>query len=177
MHNLTHRPREHFRRYLIESDKLQESSKTYRRPTTQLIAAVIIFFAKNAIVMSLLYYNIEDRLVREILHYNLSICQQTQPFYIQLSGAGHALQCFRPDTHLTDFYISKTLAGMRTKVSSQSHEWFKNAKDKQTKFIFIHVYINKNESPKCMYAHNFRTTAPNWIILFFWFVIVRTRFV
>ncbi|KAJ3646905.1 hypothetical protein Zmor_024465 [Zophobas morio] len=29
------------------------------------------------------------------------------------------------------------------------------------------IYINKNESPKCMYAHNLRTTAPNWTILFF----------
>lgn len=28
------------------------------------------------------------------------------------------------------------------------------------------IYINKNESPKCMNPHNFRTTASNWIINF-----------
>lgn len=39
---------------------------------------------------------------------------------------------------------------------------------------FIYIYIN--ELPKCMYAHNFWTTAPNRIFYFVFF-IVRTCFV
>lgn len=29
---------------------------------------------------------------------------------------------------------------------------------------------------KCMYPHNFQTNAPNWIINFVVFVIVKTKF-
>lgn len=29
------------------------------------------------------------------------------------------------------------------------------------------IKMSKNESPKCIYSHNIRSTAPNWIILMF----------
>lgn len=44
--------------------------------------------------------------------------------------------------------------------------WETLALMKFVKFWFHFIYINKNQAQKWIYAHNFRSTAANWIVNF-----------